>query len=557
MEPVVRDLAQIHPGSPAGLEPAGSGVAQDHVVVRYRLPGQGEPLVFTLWHPSVAEPGDITTDRFAVRAPVAPDHPLTRAFVKACRSVEPRFRWTATGASPGQGLPTPFEAAPTRLLMCDVLGVMESVAQATERDGKDPSVLRRALVFLVSARRLVGEGESPREALDTQIEEVTAAFGRVFKAAERAGSPGLMVEGWCVDLAVGGSIPGAEELLSAKSSPCSLSHVATTLQLLGRDEEALVIVDRILERDATCGPAHHLGAEIIGKRKDWAGLLKRVDAAREARPGDRGLDARRATALRGLGKYEEARALQEAAARLDPHDAGTMSSLANLTTMTRSDEQSYQELVGACERDPEDIVSCFLAGVVAHYLAHHKDCVDRMVSLMGKLPGQPRVPMYAAISSFYLGRQDDAERYIADAAKIATAMDPDVYYCRAIIRRGKDMDGAIKDLERFLAVARYGWHSEGKVGRVTEELEMLRRGEIPPPAEAHHRAEGAPIPEGARPGGAGRSAPEPNPEPSPAAEPSAERDEPANDGEEGPWLWIVAGVVLALGLGLWFRRPGA
>ncbi|MEC9072859.1 MAG: hypothetical protein VX938_10785, partial [Myxococcota bacterium] len=86
MEPVVRDLAQIHPGSPAGLEPAGSGVAQDHVVVRYRLPGQGEPLVFTLWHPSVAEPGDITTDRFAVRAPVAPDHPLTRAFVKACRS---------------------------------------------------------------------------------------------------------------------------------------------------------------------------------------------------------------------------------------------------------------------------------------------------------------------------------------------------------------------------------------------------------------------------------------------------------------------------------------
>jgi hypothetical protein len=134
-------------------------------------------------------------------------------------------------------------------------------------------------------------------------------------------------------------------------------------------------------------------------------------------------------------------------------------------------------------------------------------------------------------------------------------MDPDVYYCRAIIRRGQDMDGAIKDLERFLSVARYGWHSEGKIGRVTEELEMLRRGEIPPPAEAHHRAEGAPVPEGARPGGAGRPVDEPDP-PRPG-EPEAREEVSGDDGDEVPWPWIIAGLVLALGVGLWLRRARA
>ena len=97
--------------------------------------------------------------------------------------------------------------------------------------------------------------------------------------------------------------------------------------------------------------------------------------------------------------------------------------------------------------------------------------------------------MYAAISAYYAGDQATAERMIARAAKISSARDPDVFYCRSIILREKDRSQAIRDLEHFLAVAKHGWHSKGKVERVTRELAMLRQGKIPPPVEAHHHAE--------------------------------------------------------------------
>jgi hypothetical protein len=169
-----------------------------------------------------------------------------------------------------------------------------------------------------------------------------------------------------------------------------------------------------------------------------------------------------------------------------------MSSLAALYTMTRTSAEGYRALNEACTADQEDLVSCFLAGVIAHYLARHTECVAHMNRLKALLPNQPRVPMYAAISSFFLGRVPDADRLIDEAAEISGATDPDVFYCRSLIRRERDMASASEDLERFLTVAHRGWHSEGKIGRVTEELRLLRAGTLPPPAEAHHRAEGSP-----------------------------------------------------------------
>ena len=80
---------------------------------------------------------------------------------------------------------------------------------------------------------------------------------------------------------------------------------------------------------------------------------------------------------------------------------------------------------------------------------------------------------------------------------------------------------------------------------------MLRRGVIPPPAEAHHRAEGAPIPEGARSGGGdlrpektapAKEVPVEEPQEETSSTQQQEPEEPAD-----PWIWIVlaaAGVML-------------
>jgi tetratricopeptide (TPR) repeat protein len=335
-------------------------------------------------------------------------------------------------------------------------------------------------------------------------------------------------------------------LARGPDAQCALAPLADTLALLGKNDEAAVWLDDILDAAPTCRAAHHQRCELFSLAGDWDGLLLCAQAGRRALPDDADFGVRLATALRGLGRYEEAITSLEAAVRARPHASGPMSSLANLYTMTRTDPEKWAELEAACEAKPEDIVTCFLAGVLAHYLAKHEACVSRMTSLLDALPKQPRVPMYAAISSFYLGRVPEADRLIARAAAISGAMDPDVYYCRSLIERERDQGAAILDLERFLRVASRGWHSEGKIARVTGELALLRKGIIPPPAEAHHRAEGAEIPAGARSGGGVVEPEEPKAPLASAASPTP----PAPPGDPGlPMnLWYaVAALVLAAG----------
>ena len=76
-----------------------------------------------------------------------------------------------------------------------------------------------------------------------------------------------------------------------------------------------------------------------------------------------------------------------------------------------------------------------------------------------------------------MDRVADADRLIAVAANISGAMDPDVFYCRALIRMKRDKPGAIEDLGLLdrraprLALA-------GRSGGSTMTA-MLKRGEIP------------------------------------------------------------------------------
>jgi tetratricopeptide (TPR) repeat protein len=384
---------------------------------------------------------------------------------------------------------------------------------------------------------------------------------RALKVAQRAqslleverkrGTPGLSGERPSLLVLTGQPFEDvAQEVLTdsaakdAARSACDLTALSDTLSLLDRKKEAARWLDPILEASPGCRAAHHLKCELISLEKQWDALLTCAQAGAAAVPGDTDFGVRQATALRGLGRYEEAIVLLEAAVRRRPHAGGPMSSLANLYTMTRTDAVKWTEMEAACDANPEDIVTCFLAGVLAHYLAKHEACVKRMTSLLDSLPSQPRVPMYAAISSFYLGRVQDADRLIARAAKISGAMDPDVYYCRSLIERDRDIPSAMKDLERFLRVASQGWHSEGKIARVTEELAMLSRGIIPPPAEAHHRAEDAPIPAGARSGGGDlrpATIEDTGTEPAEQERRPQGSDEQEEPSEPSPWLWILLG----------------
>ena len=522
MEPVIRALALVPPGAPSGTRPGGAALSPDHVLIRYGL-ADGTEATFTLRHPEAAKESAVVAGPFAITSSLPADHALHRAFTQAAKGLVGRFHWRLVGDGHGAKGASPLAEARARLLMVDQDGVRGAVARAVRATPGDPSVLRDGAVLLRAA------------GLDEASQELARRAEETIQRPGAASHPEHGTDRLVLRFLAAADADGRKAAWTAHAAPasCVLTPAADALLLLGLPEEALGAVDAILAEAPSCRDAHRLGCEIAGRQHQWARLLARVEAAELHLPGDPDFRVRRATALRGLGRYDEARDLLEQVVRTRPR-GGAMSSLANLYTMTRADEASFQGLQGRCAAKPSDVVSCFLAGVIAHYLAHHEACVSQMAALLERLPEQPRVPMYAAISSFYLGRVEDADRFIDQAAAISGAMDPDVYYCRSLIRRGRDLPGAIADLERFLEVARFGWHSEGKIERVTHELAQLRLGIIPPPGEAHHRAEDAPIPDGAAAGGAGQVATDPGAEaegkPSPSPE---ETDEPL------PVVWLV------------------
>lgn len=464
VEPLVRQLTRVPDAFPEGSTLDSAAIARDHVVVTYLLPDGGKA-IFELRHPSVKPQGATVIGKVALTSSLPADHALTKAFVSQATPFLERFRWKRlTGAD------DPLAKARARLQMANLPDVKRFVDLAVEADDIDPAVRRDGAVLLKAA----GHDADAKEQQAKAIELLGGAPGPA-DALVLAAMDGPPDE------------EAINALVEAEAGACQLVALVDALQLLKRPTEALKIADRVIAKDPACRRAHQLGAALTSLASDWNGLLSRVEEGLKRFPGDPDLTVRKATALRGLERYDEGRDVLEAVVRANPDDSGALSSLANLYTMTKTDKAVYEQLKAAFRKDPKDLVSGFLAGVLAHYLAEHKECVDIMHGLMERLPKQPRVPMYAAISAFFLGRQTDAEAYIARAAEIASVRDPDVYYCRSIIFQEKDREAAMKDLEHFLEVAELGWHSPGKVGRVRKELEMLRRGEIPPHAEAHHK----------------------------------------------------------------------
>ncbi len=552
MEPVIRSLSAVPKGAPKGTRPAGSKLERDRVEVAFVL-ASGERAVFTLHHPTMAPEGATEHPPFSLSSSLPLDHPLRVAFARAIKREGKRFRWALAGTRDSGGN-DPMGDARSALRMASKGEVERAVLKALSLAQEDVGVHRegaallRAAGFIDRAARVAGRAQT---LLDAEL---------------KRGTPGLSGEEPSLlalrdapyEEAAQRVLKEAKENGSSQDA-CGLTALSDTLHLLGRAADAARWLDPILAVAPACRAAHHLKCELISLEKRWGELLACAQAGSQALPDDLDFGVRQATALRGLGRYEEAIVLLEAAVRRRPHAGGPMSSLANLYTMTRTDEKKWAAMEAACEAKPEDIVTCFLAGVLAHYLAKHEACVARMNALLDALPSQPRVPMYAAISSFYLDRVEDADRLIARAARISGAMDPDVYYCRSLIVRDRDIPSAIEDLERFLRVASQGWHSEGKIERVTEELAMLRRGVIPPPAEAHHRKEDEPIPEGARSGGGDLRPEKVNPV-APQESPSVPQDQaPAPEPEPGeppsPALWIILAIAGLL-LGRLVLRKG-
>jgi tetratricopeptide (TPR) repeat protein len=475
VQPTIEKLMAVPLGAPAGVKVEGAQINTDHVT--FRFSGSEGDAEIEVRHESTAKEGDVTIDGLAVRTQLDPSSKLRKAFIMALKGLASRVRFRARAR---QGVTSnPLKVARAKLYMLDKAGVRKA-AKAALKAAPGDRHLRAEVALLLHAAGLTEEALAQRAKIrsDLQWQADAAAILLSLDTIDRAPSPTDM----------------GKVLSLAEKGACVLTLVGDAYYLTERYKEALDVVDRVLKVAPKCSDAHHLGAEVAARKLDWTDLLARVELAEKQLGKAKNFTIHHATALRGLKRYDEARELIEPIVRANPQTSGALAMLTNLYNLTMTKEDVFRDLRKRYLANPKDLISHYLAGVMGHYLGRHKDCVEILETLVDKMPSEPRVSMYAAVSAYFIGQKAKAERLIAKSHAIAGAMDPDVFYCRSIIVREKDIKMAIRDLERFLTVARFGWHSDGKIERVQGELAQLKKGIIPPPAEPHHRMEdGTPL----------------------------------------------------------------
>jgi len=475
VQPVIEKLMAVPDGAPEGTKAEGAQIRSDHVVFRFsqaKDPAKKMAQI-DVRHEAAAQEGDLKIQGLSVRTKLPPNDPLLTSFLKKLKELASQVRFRAR-ARQGE-TSNPLKVARAKLYMLDKDGVRKAAQDALKAAPGDVH-LRAEVAFLLNAAGLKEEALQHRAKLQADLEDHPEGPVILLALATIDGVPDPDKVG--------------KVLALAEQGACSLTLAGDAYYLTERYKEALAIVDQVLKVAPKCSDAHHLGAEVAARKLDWADLLARVDLAEKQLGKAKNFTIHRATALRGLKRYDEARDLIEPIVRANPQTSGALAMLTNLYNLTMTKEDVFHDLRKRYLANPDDLISHYLAGVMGHYLGRHKDCVEILETLVDKMPSEPRVSMYAAVSAYFIGQQEKAERLIAKSHAIAGAMDPDVFYCRSIIVRKKDIKMAIRDLERFLTVARFGWHSDGKIERVQGELAQLKKGIIPPPAEPHHRMEG-------------------------------------------------------------------
>lgn len=139
----------------------------------------------------------------------------------------------------------------------------------------------------------------------------------------------------------------------------------------------------------------------------------------------------------------------------DPHQPQVLSRLGSVFffySKFRTDREMEAEIESRLARDPHDLVGLYLKGLFLFYARRdYASSAAYFHKVLRQKDDEPRVFVYLALDSFYQGRQEEAEAYIARGVALAPVIeDPDVYYVRSIIIRTKDLEQAAGDIERYL-----------------------------------------------------------------------------------------------------------
>ncbi len=332
---------------------------------------------------------------------------------------------------------------------------------------------------------------------------------------------------------------------------CTALALADALESAGKLDAAQALLDEQLTRSPQ-PPVSWYSARIglASRRDDARNELRVAQAAVQAWPKDLAMQDALAAAYFRSGQHLKAVRVLEGVYASNPRHRGVLGRLSGVVNdWGRVDPaipgqvSGWQTLRDEMQRrataDANDTVAHFLHGVSLFYDAKFEDALRQMQAVEPRVHNEGRVYIYQAMAHLWLGHPDQA-RALADKAIAANPQDPDVYYCQSQVLRATDKPAAAAALERYMALemAAGSLHFAKKTKRVEQELELLRKGELPPLWDKPGHFDDEDV------------------QPPAAATATADRARPVGPKVDRTWMWLLvaAGALLFIGGGTWLTR---
>ncbi|MBM4344098.1 MAG: tetratricopeptide repeat protein [Deltaproteobacteria bacterium] len=482
---------------PAGVALQGAEITGGAVVASYTLGGGGPALRVHLRHKDAAVPREAVTGQFALATAgdatgwePAARQALVASLVRQVAAHEGAFRWVAAAesapAAPTAGAAVPsapstganatallgeaVDAARTR----DTGRAIERALHAWDKAQALPAV-ERAWVAAGAAAvlRTVGHGEArarARAAVDLAA-EVTVAEGKV--ARTRA----LFALGRDGDAAAGLHALAADTVQRQAACPL-VESVADDLAATQRAEPAMALLRDWQTADPACA-AVALAASRVAR---WAGIgpqaLPMLERAARDHPKDVAVAIHLAHLYKELRRFDEALRILDA---LDFRGAHLDKALVlDITRVYLDVDDNARSLALHRQRsdaDPSEPVSAFVVGTILHHTDHWAESNRYLARSEAAFAQEPRQFIYTGMNHYRIGNQAEAETRIERALRLGKS-DPDIYYCRAVVRTRKAPDAALADLQTYLAMTAGSRETyapkEAKVARMVEDLRGCR-----------------------------------------------------------------------------------
>ena len=475
-------------------------------------------VVLHLVHPSTVDKPAAATKQFAMvpaegsRAEDLPQK-LLASLAKRIEKFGKKFTWTlVTGSSSSTALRSgpdkgkrslkwepefPPEAVPfPRLAYRDYglpsgeVAAWETIRKAlAEKKHDEAGELARALAgrnpdsaaamrASAAALRTVGKGDEAASLLRGVLEKATGLSTEQARdlQLELAASLLQQKKGKAARQVLDKLAAGEKDL----SATCAMADALKVLVSEGRTEEAGKLAPPLKARSPRCVVFLHLNmAHVLD---DGEALDAAAKTVLEAYPDDHNI-----IYFWGVHYYEKMEFLKatpiwEKLVDMDPLYPAVAGQYG--TAMLASDQlgpEGIKAQLKKLEARPKDPMASFLAGMGLYYQHEYAQARPLLEVAAKAMPHESRGLLYLAMSNYFLGDREVAEKLFEDMEPYAYH-DPDVYYCRSLIYRKRDLKRAILEMEKFVNVflgeGRLSFGPE-KVKKALSDLERMKKGEIP------------------------------------------------------------------------------